>query len=88
MGYSGEGVCIRLGPCTDWGALLLCELGFPSIINKDAFCGNLRKNNTEAIALVKNEHLYEKTKYIDIVYYYIRDLRKRNLIKISYVPTD
>ena len=64
---------------------LLRELGFLSIISKNAFCGNLRKNNIKAITLIKNEYLYKRTKYIDIVYYCIRDLRKRNLIKIFYI---
>ena len=58
------------------------------MIGKDTFYRDLRRDNTGAIALVKNEYLYEKTKYIDIAYYYVRDLRKRNLIKVSYVPID
>ena len=67
---------------------LLRELGFLSIIGKDAFYEDLRKNNTEVITLVKNGYLYERTKYIDIAYYYIRNLRKRNLIKMFYVSID
>ena len=67
---------------------LLREPGFPSMIGNDASCGNLRGDNTGAIALVENGHLHERTKHIDIAYHHIRDLRKRNLIKVSYGPTD
>ena len=71
-----------------WLMQLLRELGFPSMIGRDAFCGDLRGDNTGAIALVENGHLHERTKHIDIAYHHVRDLRKRNLIKVSYVPTD
>ncbi len=31
--------------------------------------------------------MYERSKYININYYYIRDLKERKKIKITYVPT-
>jgi len=31
--------------------------------------------------------LYKRLKYIDISYYYIRDLEEQKKIKITYVPT-
>ena len=35
----------------------------------------------------KNLYLYKRSKYIDISYYYIRDLKERKKIKIIYVLT-
>ncbi len=37
------------------------------------------------IVLVKNLYLYKRLKYIDISYYYIRDLKKQKKIKITYI---
>jgi len=38
---------------------------------------DIRGDNQEAIALAKNLYLTERSKYIDILYYLIRDLQKR-----------
>jgi len=35
--------------------------------------------------LVKNSYLYKRSKYIDISYYYIRDLKEQKRIKITYI---
>jgi len=35
--------------------------------------------------LVKNSYLYKRSKYIDISYYYIRDLEEQRRIKITYI---
>jgi len=40
------------------------------------------------MALVKNPHLHERSKHIDICYHHIRDLEARKRIAISYIPTD
>ena len=36
----------------------------------------LKNNNNDAIALIKNRQVNKKSKHIDVVYYYIRDLQK------------
>lgn len=45
-------------------------------------------NNNAAISLVENQVFYKKTKHIDIIYHYTRDLIKRGLINIKYIPLE
>ena len=44
-------------------------------------------NNQGALALVKNPYLYERLKYINISYYFIRDLAEKRRLEITYIPT-
>ncbi len=46
---------------------------------------NIRVDNQGATVLAKNPYLYKRSKYINISYYYIRDLKERKKIKITYV---
>ena len=62
-------------------------MGFSEYIGKDPEMVEMRADNQGAIALVKNPHLHERSKHIDISYHHIRDLEERKKIKISYVPT-
>ena len=39
------------------------------------------------ITLAKNPYLTERLKYIDIAYYFIRDLQERKRASVTYVPT-
>ena len=48
----------------------------------------LKEDNNDAIALVKNRQVSERSKHIDIVYHYIRDLQKLEKINVSYMPTN
>ena len=45
----------------------------------------MRADNQGAIALVKNPHLHEQSKHIDISYYHIRDLEERNKLRVTYI---
>ena len=40
------------------------------------------------MALAKNPHLHEKSKYIDVCYHYTRDLEDKGRIQVSYIPTE
>ncbi len=62
-------------------------MGFPEYIRTDSKTVEIRVDNQGAIILVKNPYLYKRSKYIDISYYYIRDLKERKKIKIIYVLT-
>ena len=82
-----------------WLATLFTELGYSEIIglcnkmgvnaidNSEAIL-ELKGDNNGVIALVKNRQVSERSKHIDIVYYYIRDLQKLEKINVSYVPTN
>ncbi len=50
-----------------------------------AFSMQLLRDNQVALTLVKNVYIYKKLKYIDVTYYYIRDLCKNNRIRVAFV---
>ncbi len=62
-------------------------MGFPEYIRENPSTVQIRADNQGAITLAKNPHLYERSKYIDISYYYIRDLKEKKRIKITYILT-
>ena len=45
-------------------------------------------DNQGAIALTKNPHITEQSKHINVYYYFIRDLAKRERLEITYIPTN
>ena len=45
----------------------------------------LKGNNQAAFTLVKDAYIYERLKYIDVAYYYVRDLYIRNRINIFFI---
>ena len=47
----------------------------------------MRGDNQGALALVKNPHLHERSKHINICYHYIYDLAEKKRLEIEYVPT-
>jgi len=48
----------------------------------------IMEDNQGAIALVKNPHLHERSKHIDISYHYTRDLQAKGMITTVYIPTE
>ena len=44
-------------------------------------------DNQAANLLVKDAHIHERSKHIDVAYHHIRDLHKRNLIQLDYIPS-
>jgi hypothetical protein len=70
---------IRMSTCCkqgQWIAQILRDIGCSEFIGEDANMVEIRADNQGAIALVKNPHLYKRSKYIDISYHYIRDLEE------------
>ena len=59
-----------------------------NVIDNSEAILKLKEDNNNVIALVKNRQVSERSKHIDIVYYYIRDLQKLEKINVSYVPTN
>lgn len=82
--YIGMSTCCKQG---QWIAQVLRDMGFAMYIGNDPKLVEMRADNQGAIALVKNPHLHERSKHIDISYHHIRDLEEQNRIKITYVPT-
>ncbi|XP_040367511.1 secreted RxLR effector protein 161-like [Rosa chinensis] len=45
-------------------------------------------DNTSAINITKNPVQHSRTKHIDLIYHFIRDLVEQNILELSFVPTD
>ena len=58
---------------SQWIAQVLRDMGYSSYIGDSQTRVDIRADNQGAIALTKNPHLYDRSKHIDIYYYYIRD---------------
>jgi len=47
----------------------------------------LKGDNQAALTLVKDAHIHERSKHIDVAYHHVRDLHQRNLIQVAFVPS-
>ncbi len=47
----------------------------------------LKKDNQASLMLIKNAHIHERSKHIDITYHHIRDLHKKNQISVNFVSS-
>jgi hypothetical protein len=56
-------------------------------IDPDANIVHMLGDNMGAIALTKNPHLNDRSKYIDICHHFVRDLERNRRLQVSYVPT-
>ncbi len=45
----------------------------------------LKEDNQVTLMLIKNAHIHEWLKYIDITYHYIRNLHKKNQISVNFI---
>ncbi len=45
----------------------------------------LKKDNQASFMLIKNAHIHERLKHIDITYHHIRNLHKKNQISVNFV---
>ena len=84
-----------------WISQLLRDLGLTMFISdslkqvniikdkayKSASPTQIKGDNQAALALVGNKYIHDRSKYIDVNYYNIRNLYKRNLIIVSFVPS-
>ena len=60
-------------------------MGFAKCLDKDPKLVKIKGDNTGLLVLVKNLHLYERSKYIDICHHYTRDLAKQGRIRLIYI---
>ena len=47
----------------------------------------LRGDNQAVLTLIKDVHVHERSKHIDIAYHHIQNLHQRNQIKVDFVPS-
>ena len=96
--YIALSICAKEGL---WISQLLRDLGLTIFIDnylkrvsiiedktyKTAPPTQIKGDNQAALALVGNKHIYNRSKYIDVNYYNIRDLYERNLFIVSFIPS-
>ena len=84
-----------------WIAQLLRDLNFIKYLeielnqvtitqnDKHEVCSSIQflKNNQTVNLLIKNAHIHERSKHIDVIYHNIRDLHQKNLIQLNYVSS-
>ena len=63
-------------------------MGYSSYIGDSQIRVDIRADNQGAITLIKNPHLYDRSRHINIYYYHIRDFQEREKISVIYIPTD
>jgi hypothetical protein len=70
-----------------WLGQVIRDMGYAQYIGKNPTNVQIKGDNQGALALVKNPHLHERSKHIDIQYHHIRDLEEKKKITVSYIPT-
>jgi len=54
----------------------------------DALLIQMKGDNQASLTLVKDAHIHERSKHIDVTYHHVRDLYNKNLISIDFVPSN
>lgn len=82
--YLALSTCAKQG---QWIAQVFRDMGRSNYIGKDTNKIQMLGDNQGAIALVKNPHLHERSKHIDICYHFVRDLAEQGKLEVTYIPT-
>ncbi|KAI1000283.1 hypothetical protein K3495_g7917 [Podosphaera aphanis] len=76
--------CAKQG---QWIAQVFRDLSCSHYIGNDPGLVRVLGDNQGALALVKNPHLHERSKHIDVCHHHIRDLFERRKLDVTYIPT-
>ena len=82
--YASASIIAKLG---QWMIQVLRDMGYSEYVAPNGMTVDTRGDNQGAIALIKNPHINERSKHIDICYHHIRDLHDKNRISTKYVPS-
>ncbi len=55
------------------------------ITHQSVLLTQLKKDNQASFMLIKNVHIHERSKHINITYHHIRNLHKKNQISVNFV---
>ena len=58
-----------------------------NIKHENQFSIQLLSDNQAVNFLIKNAHIHERSKHIDVAYHHVRNLYNKNLIKLNYVSS-
>ena len=84
-----------------WLTQILRNMRLDKYLDSNSYCASIQENETHkqssslqlkrdnqaVLTLIKNVHVHERSKHIDIIYHHIWDLHWRNQIKINFVPS-
>lgn len=70
-----------------WLAQIVRDMGCGDRLGDSPEMVEMYGDNTGSLALVKNPHLHERSKHIDICHHYTRDLAEQGRLRITYVNT-
>lgn len=70
-----------------WLAQIFRDMGYGKYIAPNLMKLQTRSDNQEALALIKNGHLNDRSKHIAVTMHHIRDLYDNGRIDPMYVPT-
>ena len=55
------------------------------ITHQSVLFTQLKRDNQASFMLIKNVHIHERLKHIDIAYHHIQDLHKKNQISVNFI---
>ncbi len=58
---------------------------FKKITHQSVSFTQLKKDNQASFILIKNAHIHERLKHIDVAYHHIRNLHKKNQISVNFI---
>ena len=84
-----------------WLTQILRDMGLGKYLSSNSYCVSIHENETHressllqlkgdnqaALTLIKDAHVHERSKHIDITYHHIWDLHQRNQIEVNFVPS-
>ena len=84
-----------------WLTQILRDMGLGKYLDSNSYCVSIQENETHkkilplqlrddnqtVLTLIKNAHVHERSKHIDVVYHHIWDLHQRNQIKINFMSS-
>ena len=76
-------------------------MGLGKYLDSNSYCVSIHENETHressslqlkgdnqaALTLVKDAHVHERSKHIDVTYHHIQDLHQRNQIEVNFVSS-
>ena len=95
--YMAMSTCVKKGM---WLVQLFKNLGYTKYLGNEegqvsivenekhqSTAMQLKGDNQAANHLVKDAHIHERSKHIDVAYHHVRDLAKKNLIQLDYIAS-
>lgn len=70
-----------------WLAQVFRDLRRGQYIGKNLDFVQMYGDDQGALALIKNPHLHERSKHIDVCFHFIRDLAEKGKLIVDYIPT-